>query len=171
MPHKHTPDKLRRQLIRAMAAAGLSIPCYPALYSVKAMAAMPASKTRILWLFQRLTGSRRLNHHFIKRLLVALEHEPSGTDHLRRVLNKLAPEPLDDGMMQLPIDIDALDDGERWFVQHLLVSLMTGIYFHEQRGNLTLSYRYALMHDALQDIRPVPGTCQQSFGFWQYPPV
>ncbi len=172
MPCQPFPDRLRRKLIKTVATAWLSIPCYPLLYSVQAMAATPTSQTRrILWLFQRLTGVKRFNHRFIQQLLVAVKHEPSGTDHLHRVLSKLAPEPLDNDMAQLPIDIGVLDDGERWFVQHLLISLMTGIYFHEQRGNFTLSYRYALMHDALQDIRPIPGTCQQHFGFWQHPPA
>ncbi|MDQ7059306.1 MAG: hypothetical protein Q9N62_13250 [Ghiorsea sp.] len=34
-----------------------------------------------------------------------------------------------------------------------------------------MSYQHALMYEALEDIRPVPGFSPAEFGFWNKPPA
>ncbi len=165
-----THDAGRRRLLRSGLLSLLLLP-WSASWLRISLADEPLVSARdFARLSQYLTGVQHLDHALLRDLLYELQEEPWGMEHLRRVMEKLLPSDADAWSLLQPIDLGLLDDAERWFVQHLLVSWMTGIYFHA-RGNRTLSYRHALMHEALRDIRPIPGECERPFGHWRHPPA
>lgn len=159
-------DQQRRKVVKGLAIAASS-PVWAQFipfFSNVAVAAEPVSLERFIKLSRRVTGFTRLDNHTSLNIMLMLHDEPWGKEHMQRLAQKVLF-----GEKSSTIDFNNLDDGERWFFQHLLTTWMTGIYFH-QRGNQMISYRHALMHESLLDVRPVPGECGEAFGFWQYHP-
>jgi len=99
-------------------------------------------------------------HMFVYQLL---QDEPCGMSHLQRVVEKSSER--NEGIV-----LAQLDEGEHWFLGHLLTTWVTGIYYHDKE-NVVVSYEHALMHEALKEIRPVPGLSTETFGFWHEPPA
>ncbi|MDX8401729.1 MAG: sugar dehydrogenase complex small subunit [Mariprofundaceae bacterium] len=154
----------RRHLVRLLGAGGVVLALAPAAL-VEAAVLPEAMDVRALTdLCERLTGTRP-SAALAKRTLAALLAEPWGASHLQRLRVKQGSL-LREGRWRL----EALDEGERWFLSHLLTTLVTGVYFHE-RGNRALAWDDALMHAALADVRPVPLACTGRFGDWSRPPA
>lgn len=162
-------SKKRRVLLKGLIAFATA-PVWGSFIPTALQAIENQSLQQFIQLSQRLTGESRLNQQVALNIWLELRDEQWGEDHLQRVINKLLPTKSNDDMdFSEALNFDPLDDGERWFTEHLTTTWLTGIYFHE-RGNKTISYRHALMHESLLDLRPVPGDCDRSFGFWQSPP-
>lgn len=120
-----------------------------------------------------LTGVQQLDRETAQRILDVIRAEPWGKEHLMQIGGKLLPSGPDKpmpAMRQQLFDPKRFTDGERWFIGHLLTTWFTGVYYH-QKGNQVVAYRNALMHVAIQDVRPIPGHCSGTFGFWADPPA
>jgi hypothetical protein len=63
-----------------------------------------------------------------------------------------------------------LDDGEKWFINHLLTTWYLGIYYHEQRPMQLISREKALIFDAARGAIPIPLFEATGFGAWVDPP-
>lgn len=120
-----------------------------------------------------VTGVSELDRNTARKVLALISAEPWGKEHLRQIAGKLMPEwsaqALPASRQEL-FEPSRFSDGERWFIGHLMTTWFTGVYYH-QTGNHVVAYRDALMHVALQDVRPIPGHCDGTFGFWSEPPV
>ncbi|MDD5180138.1 MAG: sugar dehydrogenase complex small subunit [Gallionellaceae bacterium] len=164
----------RRRLFAALGA----LLAYPNLSRIAFAAATGKSGVvaedldAFIRLSEIIAGTRQLDRDTAMQILEVIRAEPWGKEHLAQIAAKLMPSLSDS---PLPADRQALldpkrfSDGERWFIGHLLTTWFTGIYYH-QSGNHVVSYKNALMHAALEDVRPVPGHCNGVFGFWSEPP-
>jgi len=160
-------DLRRRHLLIGLAALA-SLPLLPG----KSFAATvnTLSFDEFYCLCVRLTGFDAPDRETMQKFYALFQQEPWGIDHLLRVRAKLhAAPPGELPDVDKPLDVAALDDGERWFTGHLLTTLYTGSYYH-QSGNKVIAYQHALMFDALSDIRPTPGYSDRDFGFWAEQP-
>lgn len=118
-----------------------------------------------------LTGSDKLDPDTARRIFNLISTEPWGIQHLAQLADKLKVTPV--GIVITPLQREALldpvrfDSGERWFINHLLTTWMTGIYFH-QIGNQTVTYQHALMHTAMEGVGD---KCTGEFGYWSSAPI
>jgi hypothetical protein len=161
-------DQQRRNTISLLAAAlaGLVLP-FRAWAAANSQELLPV----LIYIGKLLTGSDRLDTEFAQEVLDLINIEPWGKEHLSQLAEKLAIT-ADHPSVSLS-DVSALlkperySDGERWFINHLLTTLLTGIYYH-QSGNRVVSYQHALMFSVL--VAP-HGQCGGEFGFWSVVPV
>lgn len=154
----------RRRFVSRLAATVASLPWLPGLASgsPKDNAALRQDFNRLL---DALTGPVQLENGLKKRLwLTLVRDEPWGAENLKRVLRAMKP-----GVPVMPAPT-SLDTAGRWYLGHVLTTLVTGIYYHE-RGNIAVTWDGALMHQWLADIRPIPGSCHSDFGDWSRPPA
>lgn len=165
-------DASRRKLLAALAALVL-VPAVPhlALAAPKEAPAVADDLDTFIRLCVIVTGVERLDRETAARILELIRAEPWGKEHLAQIGAKLLPsgKPLPPTREKL-LNPERFNEGERWFIGHLLTTWFTGIYYHQQ-GNHVVTYRNALMHVALEDVRPVPGHCNGTFGFWSAPPA
>lgn len=117
-----------------------------------------------------LTGTDDLDLDFGKRIFTLIAAEPWGMQHLAQLAEKLQVTPSSGTMAERDLSPDRFTSGERWFINHLLTSWVTGIYYHEV-GNQVVTYQHALMYSALRDVRAVHGQCGGEFGFWSAIPA
>ncbi|MFM2407287.1 MAG: Membrane bound containing D-sorbitol dehydrogenase [Pseudomonadota bacterium] len=124
-----------------------------------------------------LTQVEQLDQETAGRIYEHILLEPWGKEHLALIEERIRILQLESSstvtLQQLLANKHFNEEagkGERWFVDHLLTTWFTGIYYH-QSGNYVITYRDALMHVALQNIRPIPGHCVSTFGYWTEPPV
>lgn len=120
-----------------------------------------------------VTGVAALDRETARQILDLIRAEPWGKEHLGQIAAKLLPSGPEAGLSGARgelLDPRRFTDGERWFIGHLLTTWFTGVYYH-QIGNHVVAYREALMHVALQDVRPAPGHCGGEFGYWSEPPA
>ncbi|MDQ6954238.1 MAG: sugar dehydrogenase complex small subunit [Mariprofundaceae bacterium] len=164
----------RRQLLSWLVASIAVLPLLPQLLyadvdSNNAMSTIPEDeKAKFMALSALLTGVTTLDENSGLKIMHKLQQEPWGEEHLHRVFQKFSI-----GKTEQPSTINGfenLDEGERWFVGHILTTWITGIYFHES-GNEVMTYSHALMHSSLRDIYPEPHMCDSPFGYWQKPPT
>jgi hypothetical protein len=162
----------RRRVLGALAALAMT-QCFPllAFAASRESTAVADDLDVFIRLSSIVTGVERLDRETAKRIRELISAEPWGKEHLAQIGAKLLPsgQPLPATRAQL-LAPERFTDGERWFIGHLLTTWFTGIYYH-QRGNHVVTYRNALMHVALEDVRPVPGHCEGQFGFWSEPPA
>lgn len=160
----------RRRLLGALAVLTAS-QCFPLPAFAIGTAAIADDLDAFMRLSAIVTGVERLDRETARRILDLIRAEPWGKEHLAQIGAKLLPsgKPLPATRDKL-LNPERFNDGERWFVGHLLTTWFTGIYYH-QTGNHVVSYRNALMHVALEEVRPVPGYCGGTFGFWSEPPA
>jgi hypothetical protein len=119
-----------------------------------------------------LTGTSHLNLDIARKIQALIVAEPWGREHLTQVAAKLKFLNSAAGA-QTPLQaIDSLrfSSGERWFINHLLTTWITGIYYH-QIGVQLVTYQQALMFTALDGVRPPPGQCMGEFGYWSSAPA
>jgi len=102
-----------------------------------------------------------VNADFASDLYAVLQQEAWAMSHLQRLHHKWKP--------QASIEEMQLDKGETWFLEHLLTSCLTGIYYYADDQQM-LTYRHALMYEAFVDLRPIPAYSTRDFGFWQHAP-
>ncbi|MDD2776991.1 MAG: sugar dehydrogenase complex small subunit [Gallionella sp.] len=121
-----------------------------------------------------LTGYALLDKDTARLILIHIRTEPWGKEHIAQVSAKVLPSSPDNTgstTRRQRLDMTKFSEGERWFIGHLMTTWFTGVYYH-QSGNHVISYHNALMHAAIQDIRPIPGYSEGgAFGFWAEPPV
>lgn len=117
-----------------------------------------------------VTGVQNLDRDTAQKILDLIRVEPWGKEHLSQIGEKIFPSGNDSHSPQERLNPASFTEGERWFIGHLLTTWFTGVFYH-QIGNHVVTYRHALMHAAIQDVRPIPGHCDDSFGFWSKPPV
>ncbi|GEM_PF-1875434 len=121
-----------------------------------------------------LTGADKLDEDFGEHLYNVILAEPWGREHLTQVAEKLQITPA--SLTISPVELNKMliperfSDGERWFINHLLTTWVTGIYYH-QLGNQVLTYRHALMYSALDDVSSPHGQCGGEFGYWTEAPT
>ena len=164
------PDRQRRRLTLAMLACLSAAPLLSPPWTALAKTADVVSREHFRLLSIYLTRYARLDEKTLDAIYDALIHEPWGKEHMKRLLGKLFPAlPESTKPRSEYLVVRHLDEGEAWFAGHVLTTWMTGIYYH-QTGNRTLTYRHALMFEALQDLRPIPGLSEEPFGYWSKPP-
>lgn len=120
-----------------------------------------------------LTGVKQLDLEIAREIFTHLLAEPWGKEHLEQITVKLSPLLMAESMVvprwQL-LHPTRFTGTEHWFIQHILTTWYTGIYYFEDTS-LFVAYQRALMNVALQDVMPTPGFSDGAFGFWsQLPP-
>ena len=85
--------------------------------------------------------------------------EPWAPEHISHTYLKLAAK-----LNNAPAE--PFDEGEAWFISHLLTTWYLGIYYHEQRPTQRVLYEKALMFEAVKDIVPVPLVDATGFAGW-----
>lgn len=165
----------RRRVLTALvvlcASAGLSRFANAAATG-KGAGAVAEDLDAFIRLSEVITGTKHLDREAATQVLAAIRAEPWGKEHLAQIAAKLMPSLSDTPLptdRQILLDPKRFGEGERWFIDHLLTTWFTGIYYH-QSGDRVVAYKSALMHAALEDVRPIPGHCNGVFGFWSEPP-
>jgi hypothetical protein len=123
-------------------------------------------------LSELITGTQKLDRNTAQEILICIQNEPWGKEHLGQIARKLLPQ-----YSQAPLPVDRaellnpsrFEEGERWFIGHFLTTWFTGVYFHQ--SSRVVSYEHALMFASLDDVRPSPSHCAGEFGFWSAPPA
>ena len=151
----------RRRLLKALAVI-ISLPLYHKFTFATVSASLISYKAFAEYV-EKILNFEPLNVDMTKRVYQLLQGEPWGMSHLQRVVGKSSER-------NKGIVLAQLDEGEHWFLGHLLTTWVTGIYYHDKE-NVVVSYEHALMHEALKEIRPVPGLSTETFGFWHEPPA
>ena len=162
-------QEARRRLLKGLVSAAVALPSLLLYQQAGATGkANPIDTTDALDMVTflafstRVTGVQHFNPAVARKIFDLFKKEPWGLNHLQRIEDKLAPSVTSQNLA-------TLDQGEHWFFGHFLTTWITGIYYHSS-GNIMVSYEHALMHSALQDIRPIPGMSTREFGFWSQPP-
>lgn len=120
-----------------------------------------------------LTGVQNLDLEIARNIYDHLRAEPWGKEHLEQITVKLSPLLMADSLVvprwQL-LHPTRFTETEHWFIQHILTTWYTGIYYFEGT-TLFIAYRRALMNVAVRDVMPTPGFSEAEFGFWsELPP-
>ena len=124
-------------------------------------------------LSQWLTYREELDRDVAQRMFKVFQDEPWGKQHISRVYTKLKTAIQNS---KDKTDISALitdkyfDDGESWFLSHLIYTWYIGIYYHDERPVQRITYEDALMFEAAGDWLPVPFLDHTPFGEWSKPP-
>ena len=155
------PALMQRRRISVALAALTVLPALPRY----AAAADTVDFPRFVLLCRQLSGATQLDTPTAQTLYALFQNEPWGKEHLLRLTNKIPPK----HPIGIALDPQQFDEGERWFIGHLLITLLTGVYYH-QSGNRLVTFDHALMHTELADVRPTPGHCGGAFGDWSAAP-
>lgn len=136
----------------------------------------PAAPTFAVFyrLSQMVTGRIDLDREVARRMFDVFRDEPWAGKHLATAYTAAADaleEGGPDGTMADVLRAGVLQDGERWFVSHLLTTWYLGVYYHPDRPTVRITYRGALMHEAVADYRPVPGFAESETGAWAVRPL
>ncbi len=123
-------------------------------------------------LSQWLTQRENLDKNDSDKVYAAIRQEPWGNEHVVQIYGKIAPlfaeenKTLDVAKL---IDSQFFNDGERWFISHLLLTWYLGIYYHEEREDQRILYETALMHNISREAVPVRFFDRTPFGEWAKP--
>jgi hypothetical protein len=173
----------RRELILAMAAAigsmTLSGPARAAALAViQETLALPepdpgTGDTPSFDLFFRLsklvTGRSRLDPAVARRMHDVFNGEPWVRKHAETAYAQIVAALRARNETATVAELVArgiVQDGEKWFVSHLLTTWYLGVYYHPDRDDVRITFDKALMHELLADYRPVPGFSDRETGFW-----
>lgn len=165
-------DPLRRAMLHYLSATMIALPLLPQMLWANnelesSISDLDDEIVKFMSLSATLIPNSNLNREAGLKIMSKLQSEPWGKEHLSRVLQKFSIG--ESSQASVEDAFASLDQGERWFVGHLLTTWVTGIYFHES-GNHVVSYSQALMHVSLRDIYPEPNMCDSDFAYWQKPP-
>lgn len=120
-----------------------------------------------------LTGVKNLDLEIARKIYDHLRAEPWGKQHLELITVKISPLLMSESLVvprwQL-LHPTRFSETEHWFIQHILTTWYTGIYYFENTAQF-VTYQHALMNVALQDVRPTPGVSDGNYGFWSEPPA
>ncbi|MDD2721894.1 MAG: sugar dehydrogenase complex small subunit [Gallionella sp.] len=120
-----------------------------------------------------LTGEKNLDLEIARNIYDHLRAEPWGREHLEQIAVKLSPLLMAESMViprwQL-LHPTRFTETDHWFIQHILTTWYTGIYYFEDTS-LFIAYQRALMNVALRDVMPTPGFSDMEFGAWSGLPV
>lgn len=167
----------RRRVVSALAllTMGQLVPCF-AWADTQKNSDVLASFDTFMRLSRFITQVDRLDNETGQKIYSHIFSEPWGKEHLLQIEEKWRELQAENQSVVTLKQLLATKHfqsenakGERWFMDHLLTTWFTGIYYH-QSGNHVITYRNALMHTALEDVRPVPGYCAGPFGYWAKPP-
>ncbi len=138
---------------------------------LSARAAEPDNYAYFMSISRTLTGKDRLDENTAERIYDLIRTEPWGPQHVVQVAEKLKISTPDILALEREslLNPDRYSAGERWFINHLLTTWLTGIYYH-QNGNKVVSYRHALMFTSLDGVSQPRSLCGGSFGFWSEAP-
>ena len=167
------PNLRRRQFLHVLAAVMVALPVLPHMAWAHGAANVSITESatefeKFMALCKQVIATDSLDEETGKNIMQVLKQEKWGADHLRRVLQKFE---IAEKRELSPSDaLASLNEGEQWFVGHVLTTWITGIYFHLS-GNKVISYKHALMYESFRDIYPEPYLCDSHFGYWQQPPV
>ena len=167
------PDLSRRRLLSMLAASLVFFTIPGRSWAIGAQQQLQ-SFVVFMKLSRTLTGAVKLDNDFGERIYHLILTEPWGMEHLTQVAEKLQVTP--SSMAMLPDELkktlypDRFSEGERWFINHLLTTWVTGIYYH-QVGNQVVTYQHALMYSALSDVSSTHGQCGGEFGYWSDAPT
>lgn len=167
------PDLPRRRSL-AFLAGSLLLCAMP----LRSWAADSQQRIQSFVVFMRLsrilTGTDDLDADFAQRIYNLIAAEPWGIEHIAQVAEKLKVAsasgvitPLEQEELLAP---DHFSAGERWFINHLLTTWLSGIYYH-QIGDQVVTYQHALMNTALIGVRAPYGQCGGTFGYWSDAPT
>lgn len=117
-----------------------------------------------------ITGFNELNVKYTRNVYDLIISEPWGKENLKNIISKISQLELTASSNQKTIfKADNFDEGEQWFISHLLLTFYTGVFFHET-GNKNISLKDSLMHQLQIDYRQPPTYCSGEIGFWAEPP-
>ena len=162
----------RRELLKSVTAFGLMLAfCKYSLATSDTVPTVSNNVEEFIKLCELVTGTTKLERETAQQILNCIQNEPWGKEHLGQIARKLLPayatETLPTDRLVL-LDPKRFEEGERWFIGHLLTTWFTGVYYHQT--SRVISYEHALMFAALDDIRPSPSYCAGEFGYWSKPP-
>jgi hypothetical protein len=116
----------------------------------------------------------RLNTDAARKLHKVFVDEPWGPKHIGHAYavlrDELARQYRNRGARG-QVSFSRLQEGERWFVGHLVTTWYLGVYYHEQRQTQRLLYEDALMFDTIRGVLPIPFLENVGFGAWADPPA
>lgn len=162
----------RRQIIKTLLALGagsVSLSCFQALADRPGAIVLPDTdaKTATVEVFEALsrlvTLRDRLDPETVQKMYKIFMDEPWAPDHIVRVYNKTRAALGKRERASLKDKSWKFDEGESWFVGHLLTTWYLGVYYHEQRPTQRIAYETALMFDPTRGIMPVP--FRQALGY------
>ncbi len=96
--------------------------------------------------------------------------EPWGKAHIARVYKKLQPVVNSKMTIAELMQNDFFDEGEQWFILHLVMTWYLGVYYHEKMPDQRIMYEEALMHESVKDFVPIRFLEKIAFGEWGKPP-
>ena len=105
-----------------------------------------------------------------KNMYKVFMEEPWAPEHMLRVYNKVHKALGNKKRITLKDKSWQLDEGERWFSNHLLTTWYLGIYYHDKRPTQRVTFEHALMFSAVRGIIPIPFFENTPFGEWANPP-
>ena len=111
-----------------------------------------------------VTLRNNLDNETMRRIYELFIAEPWGAQNIGKLYDKISQQSANKESAQI------IDDGEKWFLSHLLTTLYLGIYYHENQPPQRVAHETALMYDAVKNILPIPFIEATSFGRWSNPP-
>ncbi len=121
-----------------------------------------------------ITYQTDLDHDTAQKMFKVFKSEAWGEEHIVQIYNKMAPliykssKPLH---VEVLIKDDVFfNDGERWFISHLVTTWYLGIYYHTDHATQRITYDHALMYKIGAPDIPVPYIGAVPFEDWSRPP-
>ncbi|MGH1404019.1 MAG: sugar dehydrogenase complex small subunit [Alphaproteobacteria bacterium] len=121
-----------------------------------------------------ITYQADLDRDTAEKMFNVFKDETWGPEHIVQIYNKIAPliykgsEPLD--FEKLLKSSTFFDEGERWFISHLVTTWYLGIYYHEDHSTQRITYGHALMYKIGTPDIPIPYIGAVPFEEWSHPP-
>jgi len=122
-----------------------------------------------------VTYQSDLDDDTVEKMFSVFQKEAWGSEHIIQIYNKLAPlkrENLQPLQLENLLNEDRFfNDGERWFVSHLLTTWFLGVYYHEDHSTQRITYEHALMYKIATPNIPIPFLGAVPFEEWSQPPT
>lgn len=124
-------------------------------------------------LSQWVTYREHLSKDAAQKLYKIFENEPWGKEHIVQVYNKIRrsiQKSQNSYDLSQLLKSDLFNDGEKWFISHVITTWYLGVYYHETSDDTRVLYEDALMFESLDGIAPIPYRGNITYGQWEYVP-
>ena len=125
-------------------------------------------------LSQWVTCRRELDKAIAQKMFPLFQAEPWGKNHLASTYEKLQTKLRhrnEEGSILEMMNTEVLGEGEVWFASHILTTWYLGIYYHESREPVRVTYEGALVWQALDGWTNPPGFTTLEPGHWSKEPT
>ncbi len=116
-------------------------------------------------LSKMVTLQKHLDADTVADMYKVFISEPWGKEHIISLYNKLVQNFSNPNSQKIK-----LNDGEKWFTNHLLTTWYLGVYYHQERPTKRITYEFALQHQLINDIIPIPFIEAGGFNSWEEEP-